>query len=87
MTFSRRPRLTWSHRTVPLRSSGNRLREQRRFMGNVRIVLQPPRVHRFLDRFRGGLARVDSRSARLRSFLNRRYGRTPAVSPFRRGNS
>ena len=43
-------------------------------------------MHRFLDSFHGGLARLDSRPARLRSFLNRRYGRTPAVPPFRRGD-
>ena len=70
MKLSRRPRRTWSHRAAPLQPSENRLREQRRFKGNVRILLQPPRVHRFLDYFRGGLARVDSRSARLRSFLD-----------------
>jgi hypothetical protein len=69
MTLSRRPRRNWSHRAAPLPPCENRLREQRRFKGNVRILLQPPRVHRFLDCFRGGLARVDSRSARLRSFL------------------
>src|SRR5512132_1128597 len=69
MKLSRRPRRTWSHRVAPLPPSENRLREQRRFKDNVRILLQPPRVHRLLDCFRGGLARVDSRSARLRSFL------------------
>ena len=76
-----------AYRVEVLKGSGlfhheNRLREQRRFKGSVRILLQPPRVHRFLDCFHGGLARVDSRPARLRSFLNRRYGRTPAVPPF-----
>ena len=34
-------------------------------------------MHRFLNCFRGGLARFDSRPSRLRSFLNRCYGRTP----------
>ena len=71
-----------SHRTAPLPPCENRLREQRRFKGNLRILLQPPRVHPFLDCFRRGLARVDSRSARLRSFLNCRYGRTAAIPRF-----
>ena len=86
MKLSRRPRRAWSHRAAPLPPSENRLREQRRFKGNVRILFQPPRVHRFLDCFRDRLARVDSRPARLRSFLNRRYGRIPTVPPFRRGS-
>jgi hypothetical protein len=41
-------------------------------------------VHRFFDRFRDRLARPDSRSTRLWSFLDRHYGRTKLVSPFRR---
>ena len=69
MTLSRRLSRNWSHRAAPLRPFENRLREERRFNGIVRILLKPPRVRRFLNCFRGGLARVDSRSARLRSFL------------------
>ena len=82
MTLSGRPRRNWRHRAAALPPSENRLREQRRFKGNVRVLLQLPRVHRFLDCFRDRLACVDSRPARLRSFLNHRYGRIPIVQPF-----
>src|SRR5258707_13665811 len=55
------PLLSHHLKTVGGRSAYSRV--------NVRVLLQPPRVHRFLDCFRGWIARVDSRSARLRSFL------------------
>jgi hypothetical protein len=59
------------------------------FKGNVRILFQPSRVHRFPDCFHSGLARLDSRPARLRSFLNRGYDRTPSLPglPTRRSST
>jgi hypothetical protein len=85
VSLSRRPTTplpSASHLAVPLPGCENRLWEQRRFKSNVRVLFQPPRVHRFLDCFGGGLTRLNSRPAQLRRFLDCRYGPTSTVPHF-----